>query len=85
MTLIAGLEDPVSLFRCRWNFDGYTYGGWAFQSTATLDKEPEILAEPLPSQSDPRLLFAGEATDQRFLGNLLGARSVTQLHTIHTC
>lgn len=36
--------------------------------------EIEDLARPLPSTVDPRLLFAGEATEKRFFGNLLGAR-----------
>ena len=51
-------------------------GGWPFQTTASCTKDIEALAQPLPSTEDPRLLFAGDATDSRYLGSLLGARSV---------
>ena len=51
-------------------------GGWAFQSTMTSDEDPQFLSLPLPCETEPRLLFAGEATHGQFLGNLLGARFV---------
>ena len=54
-------------------------GGWAFQSTMTSDEDPQFLSLPLPCETEPRLLFAGEATHGQFLGNLLGARFVIWL------
>jgi len=69
-----GLVAPRRLLRHCWNSDEYSVGGWVFQSTALSEDQIEALTRPLPSQADPRLLFAGEATDKRFFGNLLGAR-----------
>ena len=71
-----GLSPPRRLWRHRWNSDPYVLGGWAYQSTSSADEDIEAIAQPLPSPSDPRLLFAGEATDRRYLGTLLGARLV---------
>ena len=75
-SLLLGLDSPVRLLRHRWNCDDHFLGGWAIQPPSMLDDAVENLSEPLPSGSDPRLLFAGEATDHRFFGNFLGARSV---------
>ena len=71
-----GLSPPRRLWRHRWNSDPYVLGGWAYQSTSSADEDIAAIAQPLPSPSDPRLLFAGEATDRRYLGTLLGARLV---------
>ena len=57
----------------------YFLGAWAFQSTLTADEDPQFLSLPLPCETEPRLLFAGEATHGQFLGNLLGARFVRWL------
>lgn len=70
----TGLNSPRRLVRHRWNQDQFIFGGWAFQSTLTSNEDPDVLAAPLPSLEDPKLLFAGEATHHVFLGNLLGAR-----------
>ena len=59
----------------------YILGGWAFQSTLTADEDPQFLSSPLPCETEPRLLFAGEATHGQFLGNLLGARFVIWLQS----
>ena len=40
----------------------------------TEDDDFENLGCPLPCETDPRLLFAGEATHSRFWGQMLGAR-----------
>ena len=71
----AALSRPNRILRHRWTSDVYTLGSWAFQSTTTSEKDADRLAMPLPSEADPRLLFAGEATDTRFLGNLLKGTS----------
>lgn len=72
--VILGLNSPRRLVRHRWNCDQFTFGGWSFQSTLTSTEDPDALAAPLPNFDDPKLLFAGEATHPKFLGNLLGAR-----------
>ena len=40
----------------------------------TEDDDFENLGHPLPCETDPRLLFAGEATHSKFWGQMLGAR-----------
>ena len=60
-------------------------GGWAFQSTLTSDEDPQFLSLPLPCETEPRLLFAGEATHGQFLGNLLGARFVVVMILCTVC
>ena len=40
----------------------------------TEDNDFENLGQPLPCETDPRLLFAGEATHSKFWGQMLGAR-----------
>ena len=40
----------------------------------TEDEDFENLGRPLPCETDPRLMFAGEATHPKFWGQMLGAR-----------
>ena len=72
--IYLGLALPKRMYRYCWNTDDYSLGGWAFQSTSTPNEAVETLGQPLPTQTDPKILFAGEATDNRFFGNMLGAR-----------
>lgn len=69
-----GLAAPFKVHRHKWTTDPYSLGSWSYHALTTSDADPVSLARPLPSESDPRLLFAGEATDHRFLGTLLAAR-----------
>ena len=49
-------------------------GTTSYPSLITEDDDFENLGLPLPCESDPRLLFAGEATHSKFWGQMLGAR-----------
>ena len=69
-----GLLPPSRVYRHSWTCDQYTRGTSAYPSLTTEDHDFETLGQPLPCESDPRLLFAGEATDPRFWGQMLGAR-----------
>ena len=49
-------------------------GTTSYPSLITEDDDFENLSCPLPCETDPRLLFAGEATHSKFWGQMLGAR-----------
>jgi hypothetical protein len=46
------------------------FDSWLF----VFRQDLECLSLPLPSEEDPRLLFAGEATETRFWSTMHGAR-----------
>lgn len=69
-----GLEPPARVIRHRWTADPYSLGTWSYPSLTTEDSDFDTMGRPLPAESDPRLLFAGEATHGQFWGQMLGAR-----------
>ena len=65
-----GLQQPDKVIRQCWTTDPYTLGSGAYPSVTTSDDDFENLFRPLPSESDPRLLFAGEATHSQYWGQV---------------
>ena len=69
-----GLLPPNKIHRHTWTTDRFSLGTSSYPSLDTEDSDFDTLSKPLPCESDPRLLFAGEATDSKFWGQMLGAR-----------
>ena len=69
-----GLSPPDKVYRHLWCNDQFSLGTTSYPSLITEDDDFEKLGHPLPCQTDPRLLFAGEATHPKFWGQMLGAR-----------
>jgi len=69
-----GLSPPEKVLRHLWCNDQFSLGTTSYPSLITEDDDFENLSCPLPCETDPRLLFAGEATHPIFWGNMLGAR-----------
>ena len=69
-----GLAAPDRVIRQLWTRDPYALGTSSYPSVVAEDDDFEKLSRPLPSEADPRLLFAGEATDAKHWGQMLGAR-----------
>ena len=69
-----GLSPPEKIIRHLWTNDQFSFGTTSYPSLITEDNDFESLGLPLPCDSDPRLLFAGEATHPKFWGQMLGAR-----------
>ena len=65
-----GLPPPDKIIRRCWNTDPYSLGSGSYPSVTTTDEDVDHLSRPLPSEADPRLLFAGEATHQHFWGQV---------------
>jgi hypothetical protein len=65
-----GLHPPDKVIRQCWNTDPYTLGSGAYPSVTTSEEDFENLTRPLPSEADPRLLFAGEATHPHYWGQV---------------
>ena len=65
-----GLPPPDKIIRRCWNTDPYSMGSGSYPSVTTTDEDVDHLSRPLPSEADPRLLFAGEATHQHFWGQV---------------
>ena len=69
-----GLSPPDKILRHLWCNDPLSLGTTSYPSLITEDDDFENLGKPLPCETDPRLLFAGEATHPKFYGQMLGAR-----------
>lgn len=69
-----GLPKPWRIHRSTWSTDLNSLGSTSYASLHTEESDFQALASPLPSETDPRLLFAGEATHEHFYGTMHGAR-----------
>ena len=65
-----GLPAPDKILRQCWNSDPYSMGSGSYPSVTTTDDDFEHLLRPLPSDADPRLFFAGEATHSQYWGQV---------------
>ena len=66
------LETPISIKKSNWATTPYVFGSYSYQ---TIESElarvgPETLAKPV---GDNRILFAGEATHERYFSTVHGA------------
>ena len=56
------IPDPDLLVRECWNSSPFSLGTYCSEGLKASGKTFDIIAEPLPSSTNPRLIFAGEAT-----------------------
>lgn len=69
-----GLPPPAKVARDTWSLDPYSLGSISCPLLNTDEHDFDLMASPLPNETDPRLLFAGEATSCRYFGSMNGAR-----------
>ena len=69
-----GIELPLKVYRDCWSMDPNSLGSTTYPLMASDEVDFQTLAAPLPSDADPRLLFAGEATSQKHFSTMNGAR-----------
>jgi monoamine oxidase len=69
-----GLPSPDRLVRASWSTDPHSMGSLCYPALISEEEDFCTLSAPLPSETDPRLLFAGDATHATFWGTMHGAR-----------
>ena len=69
-----GIPAPVALHRHAWSTDTHSLGTAVSLTVNADEADLANMASPLPSDQDPQLLFAGEATHVRYNGTMHGAR-----------
>ncbi|XP_076105042.1 spermine oxidase-like isoform X2 [Mytilus galloprovincialis] len=67
------IPEPDNIYRSQWQSNQFIGGGYSYVSTRTQDGDFEALCQSLPSNQNPRLLFAGEATSYNFYSTAHGA------------
>ena len=65
---------PIEVLRHKWTTDPYTMGTYSHPKIGMTTDHLRELSTPLPNETNPRLLFAGEATNPDHWSNLQGAR-----------
>ena len=65
---------PDYLYRNCWSQDKFSLGAYSASSTRMSKNTFKMTSEPLPNEDSPKLLFAGEATHEKFWSFLHGAR-----------
>ncbi|XP_013788082.1 peroxisomal N(1)-acetyl-spermine/spermidine oxidase-like [Limulus polyphemus] len=68
------IPSPVRILRSKWCSDILFGGSYSFLTPNSLPGDIDILATPLPSVTNLRLLFAGEATHPSYFSTTHGAR-----------
>ena len=68
------VPTPDHLYRHRWSLDEFALGAYSTPSIQSSEATFEVTGKPVPSEDNPRLMFAGEATDPVFWSFLHGAR-----------
>ncbi|CAF1539631.1 unnamed protein product [Adineta ricciae] len=64
---------PISAFKSEWRKNRFIRGSYSFCSTNSTRNDQDTLREPYKPDGIPRILFAGEATHQRFFSTIHGA------------
>ena len=69
------IPNPVRILRTKWCGNPYTRGSYSYRNHGVRVDHIRNIAEPVNQAQMPRLLFAGEATDQHGYSTLHGARN----------
>ena len=62
MKILVEMKIPRLTFKECWNSSPFSLGTYCSEGLKASGKTFDIIAEPLPSSTNPRLIFAGEAT-----------------------
>ncbi len=65
---------PVEVIRQAWMSDPLTLGVYCTPKPEADDGDFLTLSQPLPSEEEPKILFAGEATEPENWSNLHGSK-----------
>ncbi|ESO03800.1 hypothetical protein HELRODRAFT_191961 [Helobdella robusta] len=78
------MDRPFRMIRSKWALDPFSRGVYCYRKIPSSYKNSLQLARALPTNDNPRLLFAGEATHCHFYSTTHGAMAtgVTQAHKI---
>lgn len=68
------LPNPKSVVKTQWCTNPFIRGAYSYPTTKTRLGDRTLMSQSLPNDADPRLLFAGEATHDRFFQTIHGAR-----------
>ena len=68
------VSEPDHLYRNCWSQDKFSFGSYSASSLKMSKETFKKTSEPLPSETNPKLLFAGEGTHLKFWSFLHGAR-----------
>ena len=68
------IGDPETLLRERWTDSPYSLGTYCTPGLNSDEDTFRQVSSPLPSEANPRLLFAGEATSSTQWSFLHGAQ-----------
>ncbi|CAF1482722.1 unnamed protein product [Adineta ricciae] len=71
---------PIFAFKSEWRKNRFIRGSCSFHSTNSTRNDQDTLREPYKPDGIPRILFAGEATHQRFFSTIHSA--FERLHSI---
>ncbi|XP_014669381.1 PREDICTED: peroxisomal N(1)-acetyl-spermine/spermidine oxidase-like [Priapulus caudatus] len=67
------LPEPTKIICSTWHSAPYMMGSYSNIPVSASIDDPSTLAEPVPSEEEPRLMFAGEATHATFYSTSHGA------------
>jgi hypothetical protein len=67
------IPKPTKTTRTKWFNDRYSVGSYSYRHTGSTVGDCDELARPLPSEEEPLLQFAGEATHTTYFSTTHGA------------
>ncbi|KAH9520131.1 hypothetical protein Btru_060074 [Bulinus truncatus] len=67
------IPKPAAIIRTKWITNPYFRGTYSFISSKVRKQDLKNLGQPLPSESNPRVLFAGEGYANGFISTIHGA------------
>ncbi|XP_013411818.1 spermine oxidase [Lingula anatina] len=71
----ANIPNPVKMTRTYWSGTPYILGSYSYLPVGASEKDICDLADPVPCQKNPLVLFAGEATSPHHFSTVHGAFS----------
>jgi spermine oxidase len=76
---------PDSVLKTEWCSNPFIGGSYSYPTTKTLANDHQVIGESLqmPNESEPRILFAGEATHDCYFSTVHGARLTGLLRANH--
>lgn len=69
----SNIPKPIKITRTKWFSNYYSVGSYSYRHTGSTANDSDDLARPLPSEKDPCLQFAGEATHATYFSTTHGA------------
>ena len=80
------LPAPERVLRSAWSSNPYTLGSYSYISVSASDGDTRNIAQPLYINESPAVMFAGEATHNKYYSTTHGARSsgIREAHRLNS-